>query len=155
MLQRPATTAGFATWTRRVDEQDLVAVDLDLLRLESTGVSQSLDHHVHELDLVVLVEQVGHAIGGQSYATRQHAILGVGHEVDHRVAQTSGVQRNDGIGWIRSRSLEGEEQSSAGVVDHVAHGGSVEPRSESPGGPARQAGVVMSHRCARASPARA
>ena len=83
MQQRPAATAGFATWTRRVDEQDLLATDQDLLCLEGTGVPEPLDHDVHELDLVVLVEQVGHAIGGQPDPARQHAVLGVRDEVDH------------------------------------------------------------------------
>lgn len=118
MQQRPAATAGFATWTRGVDEQDLVAANLDLLCLEGTSVPEPLDHDVNQLDLVVLIEQVGHAIGGKVYPARQHAVLGVGDEVDHGVPRTSRIQEGDGISGFRSRSLEREEQASTGVVDH-------------------------------------
>ena len=120
MEHRPAAPASFATRTRRVDEQDLLATNLDLPRLEGTGVAEPLDHDVDELDLFVLVEQVGHAIGGQAYPARQHAVLGVGDEVDHGVPNTRRIREGDGVAGFRSRSLEGEEEASAGVVDHGA-----------------------------------
>ena len=120
MQQRPAATARFATWTRRVNEEDLVPPNQDLGRLEGTGVAKALDHHVHQPDLFVLVEQVGHAIGGEPDPAGQHAILGVRDEVDHGMRQPDRVQSGGGIGFVRTRSLECEEQASTRVVDHVA-----------------------------------
>ena len=146
--RRPASPAD-RRWTNRISS-----------RLTRTSFAsrapalETLDHHVHELVLVVLVEQIGDAIGGQSDATRQDAVLGVGDEVDPRVAQraessvTTGSAGSDPGRWKAKSSRRPASWIMLPMVGRRAARASTR-RSRS------AARVATAHRCARASPARA
>jgi hypothetical protein len=65
-----------------MDDEQLIAADEDLGDLHAAIPGEAFGEDVDEQVLVVLVEHVGQAIGGQLDQARQDAILAVGHELE-------------------------------------------------------------------------
>jgi hypothetical protein len=65
-----------------VHQEEVVASDEDLADLHRRRAVQRLDPDVDQLVLIVRIEHVAQALGVQTEATGQQALLAVGDELD-------------------------------------------------------------------------
>ena len=84
-LARPRPARLVAPWSGRVNEQQFVTGDDDLGDLDRLAVGQRLHEDIDQLQLLVVVEHVGQAVRSEPDATREHAVLGIGDEIDQRM----------------------------------------------------------------------
>ena len=91
-------------------EQDIVT---GLLR-----PGERLDEHVHQLQLLVVVEHVGQPIRPKPDAPRERAVLGIRDEVDQRMEDRGAGMRGPGRVGAIGAAVEDEAETSTKTLDH-------------------------------------